>query len=270
MAREISLWQRAVLAVSRHRGLVTGAAAVLAAVLSGAVKLHLAAVYYALGAGLLFLVWYVLTDRELQRKIAGSVLMRWAPGVLMALVFLPMMPFFRKGPVLHLVQTVWGTVVLLVVTGYCLAWFLRKRWTGALLADISGPKKIWMMLVFATGAQFFAYLLDIFQGNKAWRTYLGQDIFQLALCGAMYLSFKKEIRQAGILTGGHLIRWGSIRSWSWIEGPPLPEGQPPWVTLKLDLYRPMPLLATARIRMGGAQRESVEAIISRHLGNWPA
>ena len=85
----------------------------------------------------------------------------------------------------------------------------------------------------------------------------------------VYLSSRKEIRQAGILRGGQLIRWGSIRSWTWL--PRRAAGKDSgFVTLKLDLYHSMPLFAMARLIITASEKENVEAILARQLGKWPA
>jgi len=66
-ARDVYWWRRLGVLLGRHRGMVIGTAAAIVAVLSGAVNLHLCALYYALGAAVLLLLWRAATDRELGR-----------------------------------------------------------------------------------------------------------------------------------------------------------------------------------------------------------
>jgi len=159
----------------------------------------------------------------------------------------------------------------LVGLSFLLAWFFRERWTGPLLADFTVGKPIWIIFLIAYTGEIVTSVFDIRQGKIALLTALGRDAFRVTLIVAMYLSGKREIRQAGILRGGHLLRWSRIRSWSWEEGENLSlTKRSEFVFLKLELHRYIQFLPPVRLPVKASQRDELGAVIARHLGDWPA
>ena len=292
-AREVSWWQKSAAAISRHRALVIGTVAVLAAVISGAVKLELSAVFYAAGAGLLFFLWYAATDREFGRKIGGSFLTgRVLMAILMALAFVPLNDLGN----LTILNGVLA-VVPLIGLGYVLAWLFRERWTGPLVVEFSHPNFWWTLYVGLVVLEFSIGLLKGKVHAEGWLGFVAERAGRATLAIVLFLTGRREIRQAGILLGGHLIRWSSIRSWAWEpdSGPPMMDPREPpyprkeglislqswgwdpnasikkddYIVLRFDLHRRVHFLPPARIRVEWHEQFILGPILSRHLGDWP-
>ena len=87
---------------------------------------------------------------------------------------------------------------------------------------------------------------------------------------ALYLSGRREIRQAGIVVGRHLLRWSRIRSWSWEAGDLALVHRSMKPVLRIEVRRVLEFLPEVRLPVQPAQQEQITAVLSRQLGDWPA
>jgi hypothetical protein len=265
-ARDISWWNRWGMGVSRHRGKVIGAGAAVAAVMSGAVSLHFSALFYGLGAAGLFFLWYAATDRELGRKIAGSFLM--SERMVATLVLLAVLPanWFKEGAI---VLSWMPEGIALVAVIYVVAWTFRERWTGALIDDFTDTSKnpVWIGYGLLFLAETTATLPKLWRGQERWPDYASKHAVLLAVVLVTYLSGRREIRQAGIVTGGHLLRWSRIRSWSFTDDERRSLfGKSEKVILKVELHRRIQFLPPVRLRVNASEQDALNALMTRHLG----
>jgi hypothetical protein len=69
-----------------------------------------------------------------------------------------------------------------------------------------------------------------------------------------------EIREKGVVSRGKLLRWGNIESYEWTEGEQ---------TIRFNVRRLLKAFPPVRISIPLAQREAVDAVLSRYLSDWP-
>jgi hypothetical protein len=74
----------------------------------------------------------------------------------------------------------------------------------------------------------------------------------------VFLSSRVEFRRDGMLFGSALVPWRRISSWSWEQD-----------KLVLQVDRRVKFLPPVRIPVRASQKDQVQAILVRQLGDWP-
>jgi serine/threonine protein kinase len=272
-ARRTGWWHEAARAASRHRGAITAILGATIALLSGAVSLHWTAFLYAAAVGLVLLFWYAASDREFGRSIAESPLMSRGAIIVYAVagyyaLALPGIQLARRGAIPHFLEPAGPLVLALIAAFYLLAWIFRERWTGPLLVDFTESNYLWVAYAVPNAVGDGLRLWNLTRGGQNWAS-LGQIASNCMIVIALYLSGRREIRQAGIVTGGHILRWSRIRSWSWESADFALVRRSLKPILKLEVRRRLQFVPPVRLAVPAAQEEQITAILTRQLGEWP-
>jgi hypothetical protein len=164
------------------------------------------------------------------------------------------------------------------------AWMFRGRWAGSLVLSMKTvDTRAVTLLVFAMNGP--RIVLDVArEGHKPGTTHgLGffTNIALLALMAvlaiyALAVFQKFEVRDRGILYCGRLISWLNIERYEWEDSAlsyelvSLSIARPRKAVLLLHVARRFTFLPPPRIRIAEGNRAELEAILNRHLSEWPA
>ena len=155
-------------------------------------------------------------------------------------------------------------IALLMIYGLA-GWMARARTTGPLVLDIS--RKVDRILHVLMCLSALVIASQIWRDPQVMWREPGSLWTSFLVYLFMLLTFRQEIRRDGFIRGGRLIRWSRIASWNWEDSPEI------WgnnKVLVLHLNRRIQFLPPARIPVQASQKNQVEAILARQLGEWPA
>ena len=140
------------------------------------------------------------------------------------------------------------------------------RRSGPLVLDITvGPKRLRL-----SRDPYLLFILFVAIGSTGYLiVHPSGDKWVLVVCVyafAMRFFGRQEIRRHGIVNGIRFIRWSRIASWNWEDSK---EGLQDNKILVIHLHRRIQFLPPARITVQASQRDQVEGILARQLGEWP-
>ena len=270
-ARNAWWGQRTLLLASRHRTLLVCALAAIAAVVFGAVKLEANAIYFAAGAAVLVALWSAATSRKVGRMVASSLFTgRLIWGVISLLAYLPFFIWGREGSPNPEWIDISLCLIPLIAFGYVLAWAFRNWWAGTLLAQFSTGKPFWLLYVLIVIGEFVQALVKGRFAQEHLTRFIATHSLDLIVAMALFLGARREVREAGVLLGGRLIRWSVIRSYAWESAVPRSASGSEQFWLRLDLHRRIQFLPPLRVLVEAKNRFILDPIFARYLGDWPS
>jgi len=270
-ARNAWWGQRTLLLASRYRTLLVCALAAIAAVICGAVKLEAKAIYFAVGAALLVALWSAATSRRVGRIVASSLFTgRLVWGVISLVAYLPFLIWGREGSPNPEWIDISLSLIPLIAFGYVLAWIFRDWWAGPRLAQFSTGKPLWIVYALIVIGEFVEALVRGRFAREHMTRFVATHSLYLIVAIVMFLGTRREIRKAGILLGGRLIRWSVIRSYAWEPAVTGSNSAGEHLWLRLDLHRRIQFLPPLRVLVEAKNRYILDPIFARYLGDWPS
>jgi serine/threonine protein kinase len=272
--------------LSRYRMALVVAAVLVAAVTSGTVSLRWSALWWVAAGAALVGVWHAATDARTGRRVAESQVAKGGFIILLAAIGLGTSLLAALNPQgFAPVFLIINLALALVAIWGLAAWLLRSRWTGPLILDIGHSqegRRIALLINFTTLP--FNVVRILRHSVSRWRTHESLEpsqwaflLWAIAIIALAWTSARQEIRRDGFMSRGRLIRWSRIASWNWenVGEAPGPittpfSGPPTDPVLALHLFHPVKFLPPVRFSIGRRQKEEVEAILARQLGEWPA
>jgi hypothetical protein len=267
---------------SKYRLIIALVLAILVAVVTGGIRIDWRGIAALAGTAAALGLWHLATDRELGARISESLV---APGIVfivvvcvLAGVFLPLgMYFFPSWTGSQLAEWVLTCVVLsslFGMAGLLTAWIFRARWAGSLVSSIGtvSPPLWWTPTYSAINM-----IPKLGSGSTVDRYFAG-SVVALAVVTTIFnvaVLPHLEVRDRGLLFRGRLISWLNIESYEWeASGGPgelvvFSMRRPANVVLRLHVSRLFSFLPSPRIRVARERQEELEAILKRHLSEWP-
>jgi hypothetical protein len=171
--------------------------------------------------------------------------------------------------------------ILYMVSLLC-AWAFRARWAGSLVHSIRTlTRPLWfypVLLVMNSWNIIRSLQRGLHTADRdAIDVYLGASmltlIFVISIYSMIVLPFL-EVRDRGLLHRGRLISWLNIESYEWESSAEPGElvvfsMRPAKAVLRLHVSRLFSILPPPRIRVPQEHQEELEAILKRHLSDWP-
>jgi hypothetical protein len=268
---------------AKYRFPIALAVAVLVAVAVGGIRIDWRGIAALAGTAAALGLWHIATDRELGARISESLI---APGIVfivvvcvLAGVFVPVgMYFFPSWTIRELGEWVLTCVVLSSVFGMVsllTAWMFRARWAGSLISSIRtvGQPLWWAPTYSAINA-----IHELGSGHPAIDRYLAGSLLALAAAATTFTLAvlpHLEVRDRGLLVRGRLISWLNIERYEWEAATEAGElvvfsmRRPANAVLRLHVRRLFSILPSPRIRVPRESQDELEAILKRHLCEWP-
>jgi len=262
---------------SKYRfGILVGLV-LLVAFITGGIRIDWRGIALVAGTAAALGLWHLATDRELGARISetgfgGAPVVIIVGGIVVGVLW-------KLGGWLLICGTLLG---FFYVVSILFGWVSRARWAGSLVYSI----RILDRPIWAAPALLWVNCMSILKdlmphsqksGTRGIDVYLGFSL--LALIGVLSLYAlivlpDLEVRDRGLLYRGRLISWLNIERYEW-EGSFEPgelvvfsmRTEKP--VLRLHVSRLFSILPSPRIRVSKEHKEELEAILKRHLSDWP-
>lgn len=234
-----SSWRSIGRRLSQYRVALVLTVALVAAVITGSIRLEWTTLGWAAGAAALIGLWHAATDKVAGRRLANNPV--FSPAMLGSIAALAII--FTGYRIIAMSFLLLGLIQL----G---GWFTRGRWGGPLLLDLQTRALALTIAYIVFGATTSFLIGD--DPDRIWYAAI------MASAAAFCYTEASEIRQNGFVRHGRLISWGRIACWNWEDG-----------KLILHLHRRIQFLRPVKLKISSAHRATVEAILKRQLGDWP-
>jgi hypothetical protein len=154
------------------------------------------------------------------------------------------------------------------------AWIFRARWAGSLVSSIQtvSPPLWWTPTCSAINL-----LPKLGTGSTVDRYFAGSVVALAVLTTIFNFAVlpRLEVRDRGLFFRGRLISWLNIESYQWEAAGGTGEmivfsmRRPENTVLRLRVSRLFSFLPSPRIRVAAERQDELEAILKRHLSEWP-
>ena len=272
--------------LNEYRVAVILSVAGIALVTSGAVTIHLAAIPYIAAAMAILGLWFAVTDPRLGQLVARArpVLTVFAA----VLMFWMVIRLSNSEPGKALISFLIAGCLIVALSTTIPNWFWRHRWAGDLILDASTPRSLWYLAaVFIT---FTGLMGKVSHGVNFGDMVLPGTLVVINVLNWIFVG-RTEFRKRGILSGGRLISWDEIDSWTWEDAEQFSEAgrlqvvnpfrgqttivsRPNWlsapVTLRIKKHGLFQFARPISIRISSRYFDEVNSLMNRYLGEWPA
>ena len=278
---ELASWAR------HHRLALVAGSALLLALLTGGIRVDWRGIATIASAAAFLGVWHIATDRDLGARLSERVAMGgWLVGAGLVIVGSALslahylFPAASGDLVIRMVILLVASLGLVNTISLLIGWAGRSRWSGELVTSIRTEDRSMFLtgfLLFSSGAHMYRFLWDSFNHRSPVDPYLMAVVlaFLVAMAVHIFMIFPHlEVRDRGLLHHGRLISWLNIDSYEW-ESTASPQDliifsmRPKRVVLRLHVSRLFSILPAPRIHVPDDRQEELEAILKRHLGEWP-
>jgi serine/threonine protein kinase len=262
---------------SKYRfGILVGLV-LLVAFITGGIRIDWRGIALVAGTAAALGLWHLATDRELGARnsetgFGGAPVVIIVGGIVVGVLW-------KLGGWLLICGALLG---FFYVVSVLFGWVSRARWAGSLVYSIrildrplwAAPALLWV--------NWMSIMKDLMphsqkSGTRGIDVYLGFSL--LALIGVLSLYAlivlpHLEVRDRGLLYRGRLISWLNIERYEWESSFEPGElvvfsmrTEKP--VLRLHVSRLFSILPSPRIRVSKEHKEELEAILKRHLSDWP-
>jgi predicted Ser/Thr protein kinase len=270
-AKGASMWYLGAKFARRYRWWVAGVLAIAVLIATGAVKID------PLAYTLVIVPWTLLAGYHRARNEFGKRRAeRWVfwTFVLMTGTTALMLALFKVVPnsrnVLGIING--GNVLAAVgLLAFLIRWLLRQSWAGPVFVKVNRPmlriNKIALILMISCWCGMLGLFVDGWiSGDSRDLLYHTTYLVVFALIITLYWSAwgKTEAHERGLLAAGGYWPWSRIKSYKW-------ESTEAGIAI-LELKGRSQLEAwwwPRRIAVPLPQKQQIEAILERQLGNWP-
>lgn len=270
---------------SRYRVAIVLVLALFLAVLTGAIKVDYRGVALMVGAVALLGIWHVLTDKALGARFSdwryNRDFMIVAFATIVVLLLRLAVFFFFPDWQSRQISIATHTLFFLSICISVLPWFVRSRWAGSLVAAIRlQNSQMAVRLLFLSIAMSCWIALTGLQrdiDNSALNLFIGVAFFLMVAVVVVYVGQVAsilEVRDGGLLYRGQWISWLNIERYDWetLDEPSellALNVRPDKSVLRLHISRLFSILPPIRITVPKEHQEELEAILRRHLSEWP-
>ena len=274
---------------SKYRVSIVLILALFLAVLTGAIKVDYRGVALMVGAAALLGFWHVVTDKALGARISEWMHHRdFMLGIFASIVVLLLVrtgifffPAWHGGQISRMILLAVSTLGFLFICALLFPWFVRTRWAGSLVASIRldhGQRAIGVLFLVLTlncWSALNSLQRDINKSEPD--LYIGV-VFLLMVAVLVVYVWKVvpilEVRDRGLLYRGQLISWLNIERYEWESSAEPGELlalnlRPDKSVLRLHVSRLFSIFPPTRITVPNERKEELEAILRRHLSEWP-
>jgi serine/threonine protein kinase len=282
---------------SKYRLGILLAFALLLAFIIGGIRIDWRAIALVAGAAAALGLWHLATDRELGARISETafgdapvLVLSYGVGAGVLCVY-----FFSSWMRRESYWVLIGVALLeslFFVALFC-KWASRARWAGSLICSIRTKDPPFWKFVLIVGAESLALIKTLQLLNslthhiRDYDAFLYQRValsaYQNAAVLVMFVVLGLyqvivmpylEVRDRGLLHGGRLFSWLNIESYEWESAEPgefgllsvRPQAK---MVLCLHVSRLFSILPSPRISVPRRHQEELEAILKRHLSEWP-
>jgi serine/threonine protein kinase len=271
-------------AVSRHHLSVVLALMLLIALLTGGVRVDWRGIALASGTAVFLALWRLATDRGFGTRVSEYIYGMDAFFVFVfAVIFLVVItvsPYFLPA---------WSSdefagalflavgLALLFYMGFLIGfWMLRGRWAGPRIWSTRTTDRP----IYTLGVSLFLNtVVNLARSRQMSDSDLLDNVAFLALSLSVFIYGVVifpvfEVRERGLLHRGRFTSWLKIEKYEW-ESTAYPQDlvifslRPPRAALRLHVSRLFTFLPSPRIRVPADKQDELEAIMKRHLSEWP-
>ncbi len=273
---------------AKYRLSIALALTLLLAFATGGIRINWRGIAVVAGTAAALGLWHIATDRDLGARISetlvgpGVVVLIIACGIASLLVPMGMhfFPSWTGGQITVGVLTCGVLLGCLYITSLLTAWTFRARWAGSLVSSSirTSNRPVWFPAALGL-INCWNILRAVLRGST------DRDIarsFAVSLLGLVAVASiftlvvlpYLEVRDRGLLYRGRLISWLNIERYEW-EGSAEPgelivfSMRPTKAVLRLHVSRLFSILPSPRIPIPKERQEELEAILKRHLSDWP-
>lgn len=290
LVAKVGRFSEVIRAATKYRISIALAMALLLALVTGGIRIDWRGIALVAATAAALGLWHIATDRELGARVSETVF-GGAPEILIfcgivagGLVWLGkyIFPSWELGQIARGVLTCGALLGSLYMVALLCAWAFRVRWAGSLLYSIrTSHQHLWFAPIMLL-LNSWNIIRDLQRGLRAptrnpGDVYFGVSVVALIIVLSIYtlvvLPFL-EVRDRGLLHGGHLISWLNIERYEWESSAEPGElvvfsMRPQKAVLRLHVSRLFSILPPPRIRVPKEHQEELEAILKRHLSDWP-
>ncbi len=281
----------AVRSASKHRLGIALALGLLLAFVTGGIRIDWRGIALVAGAAAALGLWHIATDRELGAMISetsfgGAPVLVLVSAIAVGLLVelgMYLFPSWPGGEIAGWVLAAGAALGFVYMVTLLCAWAFRARWAGPLVCSMRTSETQTLVLTPVLGALNAGPVIRLIQhGFHKPRLddpgfYLDVSLLALVVVLVIYtlivLPFL-EVRDRGLLHRGRLISWLDIERYEW-ESYPEPGGlvllsiRPAKAVLRLHVSRVFSILPPPRIHVLKEHQDELEAILKRHLSDWP-